>query len=48
MKQQVTGLGNGAGGGGGRRGKEPEWAMGRTGRGGAQRVHYAPGSHYIV
>jgi len=41
----------GRGGGGegkegrGRRGKEPEWAMGRTGRGGAQRVHYAPGTH---
>jgi len=26
-------------------GKEPEWAMGRTGWGGARRVHYAPGSH---
>jgi len=26
--------------------KEPEWAMGRTGRGGrARRVHYAPGTH---
>jgi len=33
-------------GGGDQRVKEPEWAMGRTGRGGrARRVHYAPGTH---
>jgi len=25
--------------------KEPEWAMGRTGWGGARQVHYALGSH---
>jgi hypothetical protein len=31
--------------GGGQLDKEPKWAMGRTGRGGAQRVHYAPSSH---